>query len=76
MEIGRFRTVAADDIRRYRYADDAEQIARDLRLLRQEKLVERRTVADPNRGREEHRPCADTKRPITGAERRSSSQSE
>lgn len=39
MEIGRFRTVAANDIRRYQYADDESKFAPDLRFLRNEKLV-------------------------------------
>ena len=50
MEIGKFRTVAADDIRRHRYGSDDKAFARDLRVLREGKLVERRTLTDARRG--------------------------
>lgn len=48
-EIGRFRTLAADDVRRYGYGGNDAAFTRDLRVLRERNLVQIRTVADPRR---------------------------
>ena len=48
-EIGRFRTVAAEDIRRHRYAGDSGEFRQDLLELTEQGLVQLRTVwSGPN----------------------------
>jgi hypothetical protein len=43
-EIGRFRTVAVEDLERYRYAGKAGAARRDLRALQDQGLIQRRSV--------------------------------
>jgi hypothetical protein len=43
-DVGRFRTVAVDDLRRHRYAGKPEPLKEDLRSLREQGLVQLRTV--------------------------------
>ena len=43
-EIGRFRTVTVEDLRRYRYADNAAQMSNDLRSLRAQGLIQQHIV--------------------------------
>lgn len=43
-EIGRFRTVALEDLARYQYAGDRAQMMQDLRSLRAQGFLQRRTI--------------------------------
>ena len=45
MEVGRFRTVAKDDLARYQYGGDVPRMERDIRVLRDRSLVEQRVVS-------------------------------
>jgi DNA-binding PadR family transcriptional regulator len=44
-DIGRFRTIALEDLARHRYQGDASQMRQDLRLLNAQGLVQSRTVS-------------------------------
>src|SRR5437764_2564581 len=43
-EIGRFRTIAADDLARFRYRGNHDQNRQDLRQLQDQGLLARRTI--------------------------------
>jgi hypothetical protein len=43
-DIGRFRTIAVDDLARHRYQDNRDQMRADLRALQDQGLVQRRTI--------------------------------
>ena len=50
-EIGRFRTVAVEDLAAHRYGGNTTALQRDLRVLRERGLAEQRSISDPKSGR-------------------------
>jgi hypothetical protein len=49
-EIGRFRTIAVDDIGAHRYGGNMARLQRDLRVLRERGLADQRSISDPKSG--------------------------
>lgn len=51
MEIGRFRTVAKEDVARYQYGGDTAGLERDIRVLRDRGLVDLRSIPGLHKAR-------------------------